>query len=220
MACRIAIDGPAGSGKTTVARLVAQRLGISYLDTGAMYRIVGLHLSRKGANVKSSSLKDYLKDLRIEYTDGNFYVNGTPVGEEIRTPEAGMYASLYAAHPDVREFLTRIQKEICKERNIVAEGRDIGTVVIPDAEVKIFLVASPEVRAKRRYFELIAKGYKVQYEDVLREIIERDQNDSKRDIAPLSKAVDAVEIDTSDLSIEEVVDMIIKLVRERCWEKF
>jgi len=195
-------------------------LGISYLDTGAMYRIVGLHLSRKGANVKSSSLKDYLKDLRIEYTDGNFYVNGTPVGEEIRTPEAGMYASLYAAHPDVREFLTRIQKEICKERNIVAEGRDIGTVVIPDAEVKIFLVASPEVRAKRRYFELIAKGYKVQYEDVLREIIERDQNDSKRDIAPLSKAVDAVEIDTSDLSIEEVVDMIIKLVRERCWEKF
>uniref|UniRef100_A0A7C4GJP2 Cytidylate kinase n=1 Tax=Fervidobacterium thailandense TaxID=1008305 RepID=A0A7C4GJP2_9BACT len=220
MACRIAIDGPAGSGKTTVARLVAQRLGISYLDTGAMYRIVGLHLSRKGANVKSSSLKDYLTDLRIEYTDGNFYVNGTPVGEEIRTPEAGMYASLYAAHPDVREFLTRIQKEICKERNIVAEGRDIGTVVIPDAEVKIFLVASPEVRAKRRYFELIAKGYKVQYEDVLREIIERDQNDSKRDIAPLSKAVDAVEIDTSDLSIEEVVDMIIKLVRERCWEKF
>jgi len=220
LACRIAIDGPAGSGKTTVARLVAQRLGISYLDTGAMYRIVGLHLSRKGANVKSSSLKDYLKDLRIEYTDGNFYVNGTPVGEEIRTPEAGMYASLYAAHPDVREFLTRIQKEICKERNIVAEGRDIGTVVIPDAEVKIFLVASPEVRAKRRYFELIAKGYKVQYEDVLREIIERDQNDSKRDIAPLSKAVDAVEIDTSDLSIEEVVDMIIKLVRERCWEKF
>jgi len=220
LACRIAIDGPAGSGKTTVARLVAQRLGISYLDTGAMYRIVGLHLSRKGANVKSSSLKDYLTDLRIEYTDGNFYVNGTPVGEEIRTPEAGMYASLYAAHPDVREFLTRIQKEICKERNIVAEGRDIGTVVIPDAEVKIFLVASPEVRAKRRYFELIAKGYKVQYEDVLREIIERDQNDSKRDIAPLSKAVDAVEIDTSDLSIEEVVDMIIKLVRERCWEKF
>lgn len=220
MACRIAIDGPAGSGKTTVAKLVAQRLGISYLDTGAMYRIVGLHLNRKGANAKSSSLKDYLTDLKIEYTDGNFYVNGTPVGEEIRTPEAGMYASLYAAHPDVREFLTRIQKEICKERNIVAEGRDIGTVVIPDAEVKIFLVASPEVRAKRRYFELIAKGYEVQYEDILREIIERDQNDSKRDIAPLSKAVDAVEIDTSDLSIEEVVDMIIKLVRERCWEKF
>ncbi|ODN31391.1 (d)CMP kinase [Fervidobacterium thailandense] len=219
MACRIAIDGPAGSGKTTVARLVAQKLGIHYLDTGAMYRIVGLHLYRKGADVKSESLRDYLTDLKIEYVDGTFMVNGSPVGDEIRTPEAGMYASIYATHPDVRAFLTNMQKEICKNRDIVAEGRDIGTVVIPDAEVKIFLVASPEVRAKRRYLELIAKGYDVQYEGILREIIERDENDSSRGIAPLTKAPDAVEIDTSDLSVEEVVDRILELVHLRCKKK-
>jgi len=214
--CKIAIDGPAGSGKTTVAKLIAQRLSIDYLDTGAMYRMIGLVLHNLGASAKEASLKKYLEHIKIKYDEGKFYLNGQIVGDEIRTPEAGMYASDFASHNDVREFLTQIQKEICKNRSIVAEGRDIGTVVIPDANVKIFLVASPEVRARRRYDELKNKGIDVKYEDLLEQIIERDKNDSTRDIAPLVKAGDAIEIDTSNLTVEQVVDRIIEIVKERC----
>ncbi|HCI29008.1 MAG TPA: (d)CMP kinase [Fervidobacterium sp.] len=216
MHCKIAIDGPAGSGKTTVAKLIAQRLSIDYLDTGAMYRMIGLVLHNLGASAKEASLKKYLEHIKIKYDEGKFYLNGQIVGDEIRTPEAGMYASDFASHNDVREFLTQIQKEICKNRSIVAEGRDIGTVVIPDANVKIFLVASPEVRARRRYDELKNKGIDVKYEDLLEQIIERDKNDSTRDIAPLVKAGDAIEIDTSNLTVEQVVDRIIEIVKERC----
>lgn len=216
MHCKIAIDGPAGSGKTTVAKLIAQRLSIDYLDTGAMYRMIGLVLHNLGASAKEASLKKYLEHIKIKYDEGKFYLNGQIVGDEIRTPEAGMYASDFASHNDVREFLTQIQKEICKNRSIVAEGRDIGTVVIPDANVKIFLVASPEVRARRRYDELKNKGIDVKYEDLLEQIIERDKNDSTRDIAPLVKAGDATEIDTSNLTVEQVVDRIIEIVKERC----
>ncbi len=216
MHCKIAIDGPAGSGKTTVAKLIAQKLGIDYLDTGAMYRIVGLYLHNVGVEPKSKSIKDILENVNIQYIGKDYYLNGKKVGDEIRTPEAGMYASQYAANPEVREFLTKIQKQICSNRSIVAEGRDIGTVVMPDATVKVFLVASPEVRAKRRYEELKAKNIEISYEEIIKQIEERDKNDSNRDVAPLIKAPDAIEIDTSNLNVEEVVEKILDIVKERC----
>jgi len=215
--CKIAIDGPAGSGKTTVAREVAKRLGIDYLDTGAMYRIVGLYLHNCGVSPDSTEeIEKTLSSVSIEYKNGKYYLNGKQVGDEIRTAEAGIYASHYGANPLVRKFLTQIQKEICATRSIVAEGRDIGTVVMPDAQVKIFLTASPEVRAKRRYEELKSKGLEVSYHELLKQIIERDKLDSSREIAPLVKAEDAIEIDSSNLSVEEVVQKILEIVRERC----
>lgn len=217
MHCKIAIDGPAGSGKTTVARELAKRLGIEYLDTGAMYRIVGLYLHNFGVNPDSTEeIEKILNEVSIEYKDGEYYLNGKKIGDEIRTAQAGVYASQYGASPVVRKFLTKLQKEICANRSIVAEGRDIGTVVMPDAQVKIFLVASPEVRAKRRYEELKMKGLEVSYDELLRQIIERDKLDSSREIAPLVKAEDAIEIDSSNLSVEEVVEKILEIVKERC----
>ncbi|MGC8820044.1 MAG: (d)CMP kinase [Fervidobacterium sp.] len=216
MFCKVAIDGPAGSGKTTIAKLIAQRLGIEYLDTGAMYRAVGLYLHNCGADPKDESIDKILDNVKIDYVNGEYFLNGVKVGEEIRTPEAGMYASQFAANPKVRMFLTKVQKAICSNRSIVAEGRDIGTVVMPDATVKIFLIASAEVRARRRYNELVAKDIKVSYDELYKQILERDENDSKRDVAPLVKAPDAIEIDTSSLTIEEVVDKVLNIVKERC----
>ncbi|MCX7653114.1 MAG: (d)CMP kinase [Fervidobacterium sp.] len=216
MYCKIAIDGPAGSGKTTVAKLIAQKLNIDYLDTGAMYRIIGLYLHNLGVDPKESNLDEFLKDLIIDYSNGTFYLNGKKIEEEIRTPEAGMYASMYAANPQVRKHLTKMQQEICKNKSIVAEGRDIGTVVMPDARVKIFLVASPEIRAQRRYKELKEKGIDVSYDELLTQIKKRDENDSTREVAPLIKPHDAIEIDTSNLTIEQVVEKILQIVKERC----
>ncbi|MGQ9855710.1 MAG: (d)CMP kinase [Fervidobacterium sp.] len=218
MYCKIAIDGPAGSGKTTVAKELARRLNIDYLDTGAMYRIVGLYLKESGISpdANEEEIQKKLKDLIIEYKDGNYLANGKIVGDEIRTAEAGVYASQYGANLTVRSFLTNLQKEICKDRSIVAEGRDIGTVVMPDAQVKIFLVASPEVRAKRRYEELKLKGKEISFEVLLKQIIERDKNDASREIAPLVKAPDAIEIDTSELTIEEVIEKILEIVKRKC----
>ncbi|MEN3042792.1 MAG: (d)CMP kinase [Fervidobacterium sp.] len=216
MYCKIAIDGPAGSGKTTVAKLIAQKLNIDYLDTGAMYRIIGLYLHNLGVDPKESKLDEFLKDLIIDYSNGTFYLNGKKIEEEIRTPEAGMYASMYAANPQVRKYLTKMQQEICKNKSIVAEGRDIGTVVMPDATVKIFLVASPEIRAQRRYKELKEKGIEVSYDELLTQIKKRDENDSTREIAPLIKPHGAIEIDTSNLTIEQVVEKILQIVKERC----
>ncbi|ABR31466.1 cytidylate kinase [Thermosipho melanesiensis] len=215
MPCRIAIDGPAGSGKTTVAKLLADALGIFYLDTGAMYRIVGLYLSEN--NVESDEeIERKLKELKITFSNGNFFLNGRKIGNEIRTPEIGIYASKYAKRLPVRNYLTKIQREIAKNQSIVVEGRDIGTVVLPDAEVKIFLVASQEARAKRRYKELMEKGVEVTFEEVLSEIVLRDKQDSERDVAPLKKAKDAILIDTTNLSIEEVIERILKVVKEKC----
>lgn len=215
--CKIAIDGPAGSGKTTVAKEVAKRLGIDYLDTGAMYRIVGLYLHDCGIDPNATEeIERRLKNVSIEYKNGKYYLNGNIVGDEIRTAEAGMYASIYSANSAVRMYLTQLQKEICANRSIVAEGRDIGTVVMPNAQVKIFLNASPEVRAKRRYEELKAKGTEVSYDELLKQIIERDKKDTSREIAPLIKAKDSIEIDTSDLTIEEIVNKIIKIANEKC----
>lgn len=216
MHCKIAIDGPAGSGKTTIAKLIAQKLGIDYLDTGAMYRIIGLYLHNLGVDPKEKEVEKFLENVKLSYHDGIYYMNGKKMEDEIRTPEAGMYASIYAANPEVRKYLTKMQQEICKERSIVAEGRDIGTVVMPDAPVKIFLVASSEVRAQRRYKELKEKGIEVTFEELLHQIKERDENDSTRAVAPLAKAPDAVEIDTSNLTIDEVVEKVLEIVKERC----
>ncbi|MDK2886502.1 MAG: CMP/dCMP kinase [Thermosipho sp. (in: thermotogales)] len=217
MPCRIAIDGPAGSGKTTVAKLLAKKLNFYYLDTGAMYRIVGLFLKSKNIDENSiEKINEELRNLKIEFRNGQFYVNGEKVSDEIRTPEVGIYASKFASIPLVREYLTKIQREISLKENIVVEGRDIGTVVIPDAEVKIFLTASPEERAKRRYKELKEKGINVKYEDILNEIRLRDKQDSERKIAPLTKADDAILIDSTGLTLEEVVDIIYEVVKERC----
>lgn len=217
MPCRIAIDGPAGSGKTTVAKLLAKKLGFYYLDTGAMYRIIGLYLKNKNIDENSiEKIREELKNLKIDFKKGQFYVNGKKVSGEIRTPEVGIYASRFASLKVVREFLTKIQREISLNENIVVEGRDIGTVVIPDAEVKIFLTASQEERAKRRYNELKSMGVQVEYEDVLNEIILRDKQDSERDIAPLTKAEDAILIDSTNLSLEEIVNQIYEVVKEKC----
>ncbi|EKF49392.1 cytidylate kinase [Thermosipho africanus H17ap60334] len=215
MPCRIAIDGPAGSGKTTVAKILADKLGIYYLDTGAMYRIIGLYLDKKGVE-NDSDIERELSTIKLEFINGDFYINGKRVGDEIRTPYAGICASKYAKKAIVREFLTRIQQKISKNENIVVEGRDIGTVVIPDAEVKIFLVASAEERAKRRYKELLEKGVKVSYEEVLNEIILRDKQDTEREIAPLRQPDDAILIDSTKYTIEEVINKILEVVLEKC----
>ncbi|MBT1247827.1 MULTISPECIES: (d)CMP kinase [unclassified Thermosipho (in: thermotogales)] len=221
MPCRIAIDGPAGSGKTTIAKLLAKALGIFYLDTGAMYRIVGLYLEKSNVS-NDEEIENKLKELKLSFSNGDFFLNGKKVGDEIRTPEVGIYASKYAKNEIVRRYLTRLQREIAENENIVVEGRDIGTVVLPDAEVKIFLVATQEARAKRRFKELTEKGVEVTYEQVLNEIKLRDKQDSERNVAPLRKAEDAVLIDSTEFSIEEVVQKILEVVKEKCkslWQR-
>ncbi len=212
----IAIDGPAGSGKTTVSKELATRLGFDYLDTGAMYRAVALYLDKLGVSPDDvNEIDRTLKSLKIDFKDGKLFLNDKEVGEEIRTSKAGMLASIYARIPVVREHLTRFQREIADERRIVVEGRDIGTVVLPDADLKIYLTASAEERARRRYRELIEKGERVDFQEVLDSILKRDELDSSRNLAPLKPASDAVIVDTTDLSVEEVVERILNLVEER-----
>ncbi len=212
----IAIDGPAGSGKTTVAKALAERLGFDYLDTGAMYRAVALFLS--GLKVREDDDKEIdrvLSKVFFDYESGKLYINGKEIGEEIRSAEAGMLASKYARNAVVRRYLVKFQREIADDRKIVVEGRDIGTVVLPDADLKIFLKASIEERAKRRYKELVEKGEKVTYEEILRQLKKRDEQDSGREISPLKPADDAIVIDTTNMSIQEVVDEIVRLYMER-----
>ncbi len=211
----IAIDGPAGSGKTTVAKTLAKRLGFDYLDTGAMYRAVALFLNERGVSESDNeSIEELLKNVKMDYKDGELYLNGKKVGEEIRTAETGILASKYAKNPVVRKHLSRLQREIADNRKMVVEGRDIGTVVLPDADLKIFLTASVEERARRRYEELVKKGEKISYKEVLEQLKRRDEQDSKREVAPLKPAEDAVVIDTTKLTVDEVVDRIVELVRK------
>ena len=212
----IAIDGPAGSGKTTVAKALAERLGFDYLDTGAMYRAVALFLS--GLKVREDDdeeIERVLSKVFFDYESGKLYINGKEIGEEIRSAEAGMLASKYARNAVVRRYLVKFQREIADDRKIVVEGRDIGTVVLPGADLKIFLKASIEERAKRRYKELVEKGEKVTYEEILRQLKKRDEQDSSREISPLKPADDAIVIDTTNMSIQEVVDEIVRLYMER-----
>lgn len=216
----VAIDGPAGAGKSTISRVAAKELGFIYIDTGALYRTVGLNALRKGADIENpqsiaSTLTDDLK-VELRFIDGEqkMFLNGEDVSADIRTPEASMAASRVSAVPAVREYLFDLQKKLASENDCVMDGRDIGTVVLPDAKVKIFLTASPESRAKRRYDELIQKGMDVNFEDVLADMKERDYNDSHRAIAPLKPADDAILLDTSGFELEKSVALIIKTIKD------
>lgn len=216
----VAIDGPAGAGKSTVSRAAAKSIGFIYVDTGALYRAVGVNALRKGIDTKdkaavAESLKDISVDLVFENGEQKVLLNAENVSVEIRTPPASMAASDVSAVPEVREFLFDLQRDIAARNNCVMDGRDIGTVVLPDAKVKIFLTASPEERAMRRYKELIEKGTQVEYKDVLEELIQRDYNDSHREIAPLKPAQDSVMLDTTGMSLEESVNEIIRIIKEK-----
>lgn len=214
---RIAIDGPAGSGKSTISKRLAEKYNLLYIDTGAFYRTAAWMLVK--FNLSVGELVNYLKRCRIMlekdrvliYLDGNIY----DVTDEIRSPDISMKTSEIAAIPEVRAVITDQQKAVAKRSSVVMDGRDIGTVVIPDAEIKIFLTASANERAKRRYNELIGKGLDVDFDNLLGEIIERDKNDANRAVAPLKKADDAYELDTTDMSIDEVVSEIEKIIRNK-----
>lgn len=215
----VAIDGPAGAGKSTISRKAAAEMGYIYIDTGALYRTVGLNAMRQGADLDSddsiiATLTDELK-VELRFIDGEqrMFLNGDDVSADIRTPEASMAASRVSAVPRVREYLFDLQKNLAKNNSCVMDGRDIGTVVLPDADVKIFLTASPEARAERRYKELTEKGMDVKLEDVLADMIKRDYDDSHRAIAPLKQADDAILCDTSELNLEESIDLIINTIK-------
>lgn len=217
----IAIDGPAGAGKSTLARRAASALGFVYVDTGAIYRTVGYHMWMMGIGPKDQDgIRRCLDDVNIsvEY-DGagaqHMILNGTDVSDEIRTPLMSSYASGVSAQPCVRDFLLDMQRGIARRHNVVMDGRDIATVVLPRADVKIFLTASPEVRARRRFEELTAKGEKVRYESVLEDMKARDKQDSTRAIAPLRCAPDAVKLDTSGMDLDAAEAAILEIVRRK-----
>jgi cytidylate kinase len=211
----VTIDGPSGSGKSTIARLLAKRKKFRYLDSGAIYRAVAYILDSKGlVPEESENLVDLLEDLSVQPGEERISVNGTDVTDKIRLPEVSALASAFSALPAVRNKLLDIQREQAVGQNLVAEGRDMGSVVFPDAELKIFLTAASEERARRRYVELSEKGYKYSFEDILQQITERDLNDSKRKVSPLVKPEDAIEIDTTGLAIEEVLRRIMDLVSD------
>lgn len=216
----IAIDGPSGAGKSTLARLLAGELQFIYVDTGAMYRAVGLHVARAGIDSRDrAGIVAQLPHISIElrYEDGmqQIYLNGENVSRAIRTEEASRYASDVSAIPEVRAFLLGTQRDLARSANVIMDGRDIGTIVLPRAEVKIFLTASSEERARRRYEELLEKGEKVEYNEVLAHLIERDQNDSAREAAPLRPAEDAVILDTTGNTLEQSLDEIRAVIKER-----
>ena len=207
----IAIDGPAGAGKSTIAKKLAAELGYHYVDTGAIYRTVAYFMDLLGVSPKDvDGVERYIDELtiEIEYDEEgkqHMIMNGMDVTDDIRTQDISQKASLVSAHAVVREVLLDMQRDIAKAHNVIMDGRDIGTVVLPKATVKIFLTASPEVRAKRRCDELIAKGQKAKYETILKEIQQRDYQDTHREIAPLKLARDSIKVDTSDMDIDQVV---------------
>ena len=212
----VAIDGPAGAGKSTVAKAVAKALNAAYLDTGAMYRTMGLYMAEHGHR-RPEAIADAARtpDLRVEFRDGaqRMFLDGEDVTERIRTPEAAAAASKVSAVGAVRERLVDLQREIARGRSVVMDGRDIGTVVLPDATVKIYLTASCEVRAKRRFDELTQAGKEIAYEQVLDDIVQRDYNDAHRAVSPMRQADDAVRVDTSEMTRDEVVADIVRRVR-------
>ena len=217
----IAIDGPAGAGKSTIAKRLAKELGYYYVDTGAIYRTVAYFLDLWGVSPKDvDNVNRYIDELTIgiEYDeDGlqHMIMNGMDVTGEIRTQDISQKASLVSAHSVVREVLLDMQRDVAKEHNVIMDGRDIGTVVLPKANVKIFLTATPEVRAQRRTDELIAKGQKANYAQILKEIQQRDYQDTHREIAPLKMARDSIKVDTSDMDIEQVVAAIREIVGKK-----
>lgn len=216
----IAIDGPAGAGKSSVAKVVAKKLGFVYMDTGALYRAVALHVLRSNDPQNTIDTLDNI-DLKISIVDGQqkIFLNSEDITEKIRTPEVSSMASKLSAKPKVREFLLDMQRDFAKKYNVLMDGRDIGTTILPNATLKIFLTASPEVRAERRYKELCEKGQNISLENILSEINERDYRDEHRDISPLRKADDAILVDTSDLNFDQAVHTIITLIQERIGSK-
>lgn len=220
MSINIAIDGPAGAGKSTLAKGVAAKLNYIYVDTGALYR--SLALFAKEMNIDCSDEKAVAEIIpkaavELKFIDGaqRVFLNGNDVSEKIRTSEISMGASAISALPIVREFLFGLQRKIARENNVIMDGRDIGTVVLPDADVKIFLTASPEERAQRRYKELIEKGEKIEYQDVLDDVNARDYNDTHREIAPLKQADDAILFDTTGMTLEQSVAAIFDIINEK-----
>jgi cytidylate kinase len=217
----IAIDGPAGAGKSTIARALAKELGYYYVDTGAIYRTVAYFMDLLGISPKDTDgVSRYIDELTIDiYYDENglqhMLMNDIDVTDDIRTPDISQKASLVSAQPVVREMLLDMQRDVARENNVIMDGRDIGTVVLPKADVKIFLTASAEVRAQRRHAELQAKGAKDSFEQVLSDIQRRDHQDSTRAIAPLKAAKDAVTVDTSNMDIDDVVETIRRIVMDK-----
>lgn len=217
----VAIDGPAGAGKSTIARRLAAELGYRYVDTGAIYRTVAYFMDLWGVSPKDvDGVNRYIDELTVEIEydeDGlqHMIMNGMDVTKDIRTPDISQKASLISAHACVRDMLLDMQRELAEQNNVVMDGRDIGTVVLPHATVKIFLTASPEVRAKRRCDELSAKGQKVDYNKVLKDIQQRDYQDTHREIAPLKMSRDSIKVDTSDMTIEEVLEKLKEIVAQK-----
>lgn len=217
----VAIDGPAGAGKSTIARRLAGELGFRYVDTGAIYRTVAYFMDLWGVSPKDvDGVNRYIDELTvgIEYDDEglqHMIMNGMDVTGDIRTPEISQKASLISAHAVVRDMLLDMQRNMAEEYDVVMDGRDIGSVVLPKATVKIFLTASPEVRAKRRYQELLEKGQKASYAQVLKDVQQRDYQDTHRDIAPLKMCRDSVKVDTSEMDLEQSVAAIRKIVEEK-----
>ena len=218
---RVAIDGPSGAGKSTLARAAASALGFLYVDTGAIYRTVGLSVRDRGADPGDEpAVADILPSLRVElrYDEAGrqrMLLNGRDVSEEIRLPEVSRYASAVSALPVVRAYLMETQRELARRNNVIMDGRDIGTVVLPDAEVKVYLTASAQVRAERRCRELEERGTPQPFEEVLRDIEDRDYRDTHREAAPLRQAEDAVLLDTSALDFQQSLEALLRLVRER-----
>ena len=211
----VTIDGPAGAGKSSVAKEAASRLGIKYLDTGAIYRAIALILYESEVRpVDDYIMREALDKIKIELRGREVLVNGFDVAGEIRTPMVDELASIYSAVPSVRRALLGLQKEQKNHGSIIAEGRDVGSVVFPDAKVKFFLTASPQARAKRRYSERISNGKDADYDEILKSIIERDKNDSNREVSPLTVPDGAIYLDTSDMTQEEAVNFIIEKVKE------
>ena len=220
MGCNIAIDGPAGAGKSTIARRVAKELSFIYVDTGAMYRAVALYLLKKNVNSEDAAeISENCTGARvsIEYRDGEQIVmlNGENVNPSLRTEEVGNMASRSSANPKVREHLLLLQRNLASENDVVMDGRDIGTTILPDAEVKIYLTASAKTRAKRRYLELTEKGIACDLDEIEQDIIQRDERDMNREISPLRQAEDAVLVDSSEMTIDEVVEEILRIYREK-----
>lgn len=221
MSIAIAIDGPAGAGKSTIARLAAKELGFIYVDTGALYRTIGLAAFHRSLTAEDKdAIIEMLTAIKVELAFNEKHeqivlLDGEDVSGLIRTPEISMMASAVSAIPEVRAFLLDLQRDMAHTNNVIMDGRDIGTVVLPDAKIKIFLSASPECRARRRYDELIEKGMDVKYEDILSDVIARDYADSHRDIAPLKPADDAIMVDTSGEDLETSVNKLLTIMRDR-----
>lgn len=215
----VAIDGPAGAGKSTIAKAVAKKLGFIYVDTGALYRTIALNAVRNGVADDRDGIVKMLDNtyVKLGFSDDGtqcVYLNGEDVSSLIRTPEISMGASKVSAIPEVRAFLLDLQRDIAKENDVIMDGRDIATVVLPNANVKIFLFASPECRAQRRYKELIEKGENVTFDEVLSDVNQRDYQDSHREIAPLKPTDESVMADTSALTLEESTELIINIIKE------